>query len=756
MAVQNLAVHIELRGVVQGVGFRPFVYRSACKNGINGWVLNDDQGVTIHAEASEKQLIAFILELKSNTPPASIIRSLDWWSVPLQSLQTFEIRMSQATDSPIALISPDLPICDDCLRELLDSNNRRFLYPYINCTACGPRYSIIRSLPYDRVNTTMAGWQLCKPCQAEYDDPHDRRYHAQPTACHDCGPTYVLKDQTGAIAVGIEAIEQTAHLLKAGKIVAVKGIGGYHLACSGRDELAIQRLRERKFRKEKPFAVMARDIETAREIACLNDLNCKLLTSVSRPIVLAPSRFDWPGVIATHDEVGVMLPYAPLHALLFHFQSPDLLVMTSGNRSNEPIAYRDDDALERLEGIADAFLVGERPIARRVDDSVVAIRDGQTTMVRRSRGYAPGVVTRLSSDRPILAVGADLKNSITLVVSGEAICGQHIGDLGELETDRAFSETIDDLLAMYKIRKSDLLVAHDTHPDFVSTRFALKFGTHQSIAVQHHRAHLASVMAESDELDRSVVGIVLDGNGYGDDGSIWGCEIFRGSVVDGFQHVSQMRPASLPGGDAATRFPVQAAAGFLAEIVVPDLFAPPFSFPQRYVQAQTLVRKNIRCYPTTSAGRLFDTVAALCGFTRAIDYEGQAAIWLEHQAHKVNPCLPYSFPEMDYRPLLTSVIADRVAGRDIGEISYGFHAAVAFTLAKKAIELASLSGIESIAISGGVFQNRLLKTLLTEEIARKGDFKLFFNHNVPTNDGGISLGQAAIVSVSQGGSRIKR
>jgi len=418
--------------------------------------------------------------------------------------------------------------------------------------------------------------------------------------------------------------------------------------------------------------------------------------------------------------------------------------MTSANRSSEPIAYLDDEGLRRLGGIADAFLVGERPIARRVEDSVVAVRDGSPAMIRRARGFAPGAVARIRAGQPILAVGADLKNAITLVVAGDVIAGPHIGDLGDLETDRAFEQGIEDLLAMYEIDRRELVVVCDAHPEYTSTRLAQQLNCHRRISVQHHRAHVASVMAERGELDRPVIGIALDGTGYGDDDAIWGCELFAGSVADGFRRVAHLRPAKLPGGDGAARYPVQAAAGFLAELPLPDLREPPFSFPERYFQAKELVARDVRCFPTTSAGRLFDTVAALCGFTREITFEGQAAIWLEHRARESRDCTPYPFPELDYRPLLAAVIADRLAGRDVGEISYAFHAAIAKELAETAAALARERAIHQVAVSGGVFQNRLLRSLFSDRLADDRKLTVYFNVWLPANDGGISLGQAAI------------
>lgn len=750
MSHHREAVRIEVRGVVQGVGFRPTVYRLAREYEVTGWVHNDSQGLTVHAEADAGRLHAFVAALRDHPPPGARIVSFAAVSVAVERFATFEIRPSRSDEPPVVLISPDLPVCAACMIELNDPHSRRYHYPYINCTRCGPRYSIVRSLPYDRGNTTMADWPLCPACQAEYDDPHDRRHHAQPTACNQCGPTYRLVQGGRTVAGGVEAIARAAAMLTAGAILAVKGVGGYHLACAAGDAAAVQRLRERKFRKEKPFAVMVRDLESAAALARLDDIHRALLLDASRPIVLAPARVDLAGIAADTDEIGVMLPYAPLHLLLFDLGAPDPLVLTSANRSSEPIAYRDDDAAQRLDGMADAFLVGERPIARRVDDSVVAVRGGVGTMIRRARGLAPAAVARLPANRPILALGADLKNALTLVVSGQAIGSQHIGDLGDVETDRAFAETIDDLLTMYRIDQSELVIAHDAHPQFVSTRHAARLVCSRRVAVQHHHAHVASVLAEQEDLDRPVVGIALDGTGYGDDGAIWGFEVFHGSVRAGFRRAAHLRPATLPGGDAAARYPVQAAAGFLAELDVPDLRQQPFAFPERYYQARALVARHVRCFPTTSAGRLFDTVAALCGFTREVTHEGQAALWLEHQARSSRPCAAYPFPNLDYRPLLAAVIADRRAGREVGAIAHAFHVAVATALTDTAVAVARQVGTRHVVLSGGVFQNRLLRSLLEERTGAAAGLTLLFNQSVPANDGGISLGQAALAAARIG------
>ena len=480
------------------------------------------------------------------TPP--VIAQFLVREVEPEGCRAFQIRASEREGLPITRILPDLAVCRDCLGELRDPADRRFGYPYINCTNCGPRYSILWALPYDRANTTLAAWPLCPACRAEYESPLDRRYHAQPVACPACGPGYHLVGAGGEELAAADPIRRAAELLRSGAIVAIKGIGGYHLAADASNAAAVRALRERKHRKEKAFAVMVRDLEEARRWSHLTAAHERLLLDVARPIVLADMRGRLEGVAPESDSLGLMLPYAPLHHLLFDAGCPSPLVLTSGNRSSEPIAYCDEMALEQLAGIADAQLVGERPIARRVDDSVVTVRDGAPMMIRRARGFAPGVVCNLPAQRPILALGSDLKNAITLVVAGQAIVSQHIGDLDDFGTEQAFRATVRDLLAMYDLKPGDVLVAHDRHPQFKSTQFAMEFPAAQRVAVQHHRAHVASVLAEHELLEEKVIGVALDGVGYGDDGTIWGGEFFVGTVATGFERSTNLRAARMPGG----------------------------------------------------------------------------------------------------------------------------------------------------------------------------------------------------------------
>ena len=734
------------------MGFRPYVYRLARAHMLAGWVRNGERGVEIYLEGADSGLQTFVHDLKTQPPPAATIAEIEVRDAAPVGLNDFTIRESERIDRPTVRISPDLPVCDDCLTELFDSSDRRYQYPYITCTNCGPRYTVVLGLPYDRPNTTMQPWPLDEFCHAEYSDPTNRRFHAQPVACPACGPGYYLHPSGVSSDDSHDSICKTAQLLNQGSIVAIKGLGGYHLACDARNPAAVAALRERKFRKEKPFAVMAKDLHVVRSLVELSGDAENLLTSSARPVVLAPAKVKLAGVAPDNDELGVVLPYAPVHHLLFAAGAPEVLVMTSANRSSEPIAYEDDDALARLAGIADVFLIGQRPIARRVDDSVTRAGAFGPVILRRSRGYAPGAVAAFPTQRPILALGADLKNAITLVVDGQAFVSQYIGDLEHYDSLRAFRETIQDLISMYEVRPEELLVVHDSHPQYASTAHALALDVSQRLAVQHHRAHIASVLAERGEWENQVVGASFDGTGYGDDGSIWGGEILAGSVAEGFERVAHLRSGSLPGGDAAAQYPVQAAAGFLAQLDgLPDLSLAPFEFPERYFAATELISKNLRTFRTTSVGRLFDAAAALLGFTREVTFEGQAAMWLERLARSAAPAEPYPFPyageELDFRPLLQSIIHDRLRGRPVAEIARAFQRGLAQGLRDALFAICHFRGLDTVVLSGGVFQNELLLEDLKELLA--GNLEIWINHAVPLNDGGISLGQAAIAAFTK-------
>jgi hydrogenase maturation protein HypF len=748
-SASRVAARVHVRGVVQGVGFRPFVYRLARGRTLDGWVLNGDDGVRIHVEGPPDAIAAFVDELRTSAPPAAQVTSIDVVACDLERrMPGFEILHSASEHRPTTRISPDLPVCADCLRELFDPVNGRYRYPYINCTNCGPRFSIVRALPYDRARTTMADWSLCPRCAAEYENPEDRRFHAQPVACAACGPGYRIAIDGLEPIADHDGIEHAAGLLRDGRIVAIKGLGGYHLACDADNARAVAALRERKYRKDQAFAVMVRDLVVADATVCLAAGARSLLTSLARPIVLAPSRKALRGVAPDNRDLGVMLPYTPLHHLLFAAGAPPRLVMTSGNRSSEPIAYRDEDARTRLSGLADALLVGERPIARRVDDSVVRWGALGPVVLRRSRGLAPGIVATLPGSSPILALGGDLKNAITIVVDGQACVSQHIGDLSHLDSRCAFAETVRDLLDMYAVAPDELTVAHDSHPDYASTAYAASLRCASRVPVQHHRAHVASVLAERNLFDRRVVGVAFDGTGYGDDGTIWGGEFFAGSLCEGLTRVAHLRPAVLPGGDAAARHPVQAAAGFLSQVDdLPDLLSPPFRFPTRYADAAALVHSGLRSFPTTSAGRLFDTVAALLGFTRTITFEGQAAMWLEHLARGTGAetvALPCRFTgmEIDWRDTLAAIVHARIDGIAPDAIAFAFHRALARAIAAAAAACAERANVDAVAVSGGVMQNQLLLDEVRDALPTRLD--LLTNREVPPNDGGVSLGQAAL------------
>ena len=740
-----------MRGVVQGVGFRPFVFRLANANSLSGWVLNAGEGVEIHLEGMETALDAFVSELESQRPTAARITDIEVAPATPLGLASFTIRQSRRDGAPTVRISPDLPVCPQCLEELLTPGERRYRYPYINCTNCGPRYTIVLGLPYDRGRTTMQSWPMDAWCARQYHDPADRRFHAQPVACPQCGPHYRLHAGGETVEGDLAAIRGAVRLLREGAIVAVKGLGGYHLACDARNAAAVAALRERKFRKEKPFAVMAGDLAGARLLVELSREAETVLTSTARPIVLAPARELLEGIAPDTGELGVMLPYTPLHYLLFAEGAPDPLVMTSANRSNEPIAYQDADAVAQLGEIADAFLVGERPIARRVDDSVVRAGPYGTTVLRRARGYAPGAVVRLPVDGPILALGPDLKNSLTLVVDGQAFVSQHIGDLEHYEAFQAFTETIRDLTAMYEVAPDRLLLVHDCHPQYASSMHAQRMAVKGRGAIQHHRAHIASVLAEREAWHEPAIGVSFDGTGYGDDGGIWGGEFFAGSIADGFERVAHLRAAALPGGDAAARYPVQAAAGFLAQMDdLPDLSGSPFAFPARYRQSLALARGGVRTFATTSVGRLFDTAAALAGFTRPITFEGQAAMWLEHLAiRREDATGGYPFPveagELDFRPLLRAVIDARLRGEEPATIARRFHRGVAQGVCDAVTSLAGACRTRTVVLSGGVFQNQLLLRDVQTLLDGSG-LTVWTNHAVPPNDGGVSLGQAALAA----------
>jgi hydrogenase maturation protein HypF len=748
---EKCSVTLRVRGVVQGVGFRPFIYRLARRYGLSGWVLNDVEGVLIEATGPERALAAFTRAIRDEAPPAARVDAVEELERRTGAeLNGFTIRKSERSEDITTLISPDLSICADCLRELFDPDDPRHLYPYINCTNCGPRYSIITALPYDRPHTTMEAYPLCQDCAREYGDPLNRRFHAQPVACPNCGPSYRYLDTAGRLLASENAaVTQAAQDLCGGLILAVKGLGGYHLVCDATDAAALRSLRERKFRKEKPFALMAKDLVAAERVVTLEPGAREALESSARPIVLlAKEGSSLPDELAPENaELGVMLPYTPLHHLLFAAGAPPLLVMTSANRSSEPIAYRDEDALERLHGIADTFLVGERPIARRIDDSVVRIMDGSPVTFRRARGYAPAPVLFSARLRgPLLGLGGGLKNAITLATGGYAFVSQHVGDLDNFDAFEAFRETVSDLTTMYGVELEHATFVHDLHPDYPSSRFAETLPGEKH-AVQHHKAHIASVLAEQDAWETPVLGFSFDGAGLGEDGTVWGGEVFHGSLEQGFRRVAHLRQAYLPGGDAAARNPQQAAVGFLTEL---DESAWRPYLPEKLTRlAKGLIQSGLNSPKTSSIGRLFDTVAALTGFERSTTFEGQAAMALEALAlsatgDRGSYHLPFDGHTWDYRPLLEQLLADRRKGEPAPVMARRFHQALAGAVVQAAQQLSGHHAVAAVALSGGVWQNKLLHQLTLEALRQHG-FTVWWNHSVPPGDGGLSLGQVALV-----------
>ena len=741
-------VRVRVEGTVQGVGFRPYVHRLATELGLSGHVLNDEHGVLVEVQGPETVVDAFVARLPAEAPALAEVERVVAEDVPVEAGPDggFAILGSAATGEPAAMVSADTATCPACLAELLDPADRRYRYPFINCTDCGPRFTIVRGVPYDRPNTTMAGFAMCAACQAEYDDPSDRRFHAQANACPTCGPAARLEG--GEASDGGDTIAAAAALLRGGAIVAVKGIGGYHLACLAGDEDAVATLRARKHREERPFAVMAPDLPAAEALVELDDGARALLCSPRRPIVLAPRRTDAPvaaAVAPRSPDLGVMLPYAPLHHLLLA-DAGAALVLTSGNLSDEPIAFRDEDALERLAGIADAFLTHDRPIETRTDDSVVRAVAGRTLLVRRSRGYVPGALALpVAAQRPLLAVGAHLKNTFCVAKGNRAWISHHIGDLENWETLRSFREGVAHFEALFAV--SPELVAHDLHPGYLSTAEALAREGVETLAVQHHHAHLAACLAEHGETGPAV-GAILDGTGYGTDGTVWGGELLVGDLA-GFERVGHLRPVRLPGGHQAVREPWRMACAWLGGSEErPDLFAAEVDAGAWRAVAQ--LAGSELAPVTTSAGRLFDAVAALAGVRTRITYEGQAAVELEAAADPAAAGayeIAFDGVVLDPSEAIRAIASDAAAGAGAGAISTRFHRGLADALARACERIASERGTELVVLSGGVFQNRLLTEGTAARLEAAG-LRLLLNERVPANDGGISFGQAAVAAAA--------
>jgi hydrogenase maturation protein HypF len=764
---------ISISGIVQGVGFRPFVYRLATEMGLTGWVRNNAEGVLIEACSTDERLAHFIRRIRNEAPPLAVIVTFEHHALPDDSIEDdFTILESSGSGERIAHVAPDAALCDDCQRELFDPANRRFRYPFITCTNCGPRYSIITGIPYDRLNTTMASFPLCPDCQQEYNAPADRRFHAQPIACTVCGPQvrllrshspalpllekeYDSSTQRGEVGRGDDAILQAIHLLKAGAILAIKGIGGYHLAVDACNGEAVSRLRERKKRDEKPFAVMAPNLATARALALLNEVEERLLASPESPIVIVRRAEDCPVsplVAPDNALLGLMLPYTPVHHLLLHGNGFAALVMTSANLSDEPIAFQDADALQRLSGIADYFLLHDRPIHMRSDDSVIRVFQDRPLFYRRARGYAPRAI-RLPFESPsVLAVGAELKSAVCLVKGNQAFLSQHIGDLQNDASCDSFRQTIQHLTGLLEV--SAEAVACDLHPDYLSSVHAAETGL-PLIPVQHHHAHLAACMAENG-LEGEVIGLIFDGTGYGGDGTVWGGEFLVGGY-DSFLRAGHFRQVRLPGGDTAVREPWRMALAFLHTAIGEAAFAleQPVT---RYLPAEekaiftVMLERGLNSPLTSSCGRLFDAVAALLNVRHIVSYDGQAAIELEALAEMVEDEGSYRYRvvfndekplQLDFSAMFTEIVADIDAGTQTAVMARRFHITVASASVDICMRISNATGLERVVLSGGVFQNRLLSEMVYTGLIKQG-LQVFTHRLSPPNDGCIALGQAAI------------
>lgn len=772
---------IIVQGIVQGVGFRPFVYGQARRWDLVGFVLNDSQGVTIEVEGTDTALDGFQRALQDQAPPLAHIDSVTCELIPVCHEDAFTIAHSQKGAERLALISPDTATCRDCLRELFDPADRRYHYPFINCTNCGPRFTIVQDVPYDREKTTMRVFQMCPACQVEYDDPGNRRFHAQPNACPVCGPRVLLLDSIlnsparamqHATTSDTDPITSAALRLAAGAVLAIKGLGGYHLACDAFNGEAVQRLRQRKQREAKPFALMVLDMETARQLCQVNESEAALLQSQRRPIVLLAQQPDCsvaPGVAPHCNTLGIMLPYTPLHYLLLHAFAevieagrPAALVMTSGNVSDEPIAYQDDDAWHRLASIADGMLTHNRDIYMRCDDPVVRIIARGEQFFRRSRGYAPEPVSlSIELPVPLLACGGHLKNTFCLGKGRRAFLSHHVGDMENLETLTSFREGITHFQRLFDIYPE--AVAYDLHPEYLATKYALDAPIPQKIGVQHHHAHIASVLAEHGLRD-AVIGVAADGTGYGTDGAVWGCELMVADL-SAFERLAHLAYMPLPGGEQAVRQPWRMAAVYLAQAFGEDFLQFDIAFVQQldrskwHVLSQMMTR-NINSPPTSSLGRLFDAVAALLCLRSEAMYEGQAAIELEVLAQaslesSLRASAPHIYPftigeqmpaQFDVRPMIRAIVSDIQHGVSTQEIALRFHRTIAELLALACLEARKSTGLDVVALSGGVFQNRLLLEQLMKRLEAMA-FRVYINRRVPPNDGGLSLGQLAVAAV---------
>ncbi len=757
---QNLEVtgeSIRIRGQVQGVGFRPTVWRLAKECGLSGEVLNDGEGVLIRAWADSDTLDTFLLRLREEAPRLARIKSIDRTvinsQVPPDDFSIIESLKNQVRTGVLA----DAATCPACLKETIEPTNRRYRYPFTNCIHCGPRFSIIENIPYDRQRTTMAEFSMCGDCAKEYANPDNRRFHAQPTACPACGPKVELLDAKGDMILTRDAIFETAHLLLQGFIVAVKGMGGYQLACSGIDEDAVARLRKIKHRQDKPFALMVKDIQQVRQLCQMDVEEEALLTSVMNPIVLLQKKELCPvadSVAPGHRTLGVMLPGTPLHHLLLR-EVGQVLVMTSGNVSEEPIAFRDVEAFYRLKGVTDFYLTHNRPIHMRTDDSVTRIFRGSEFLVRRSRGYAPSPI-QMSEPfiKPVLALGGNLKNTFCLGKGSTATISHHIGDLENYESLTSFKEGIEHFHNMLEIQPE--VVAFDLHPDYLSTQFALQFEGVEKIAVQHHHAHITACMAEHRLDNETVIGVAFDGMGYGTDGAVWGGEFLLADTRD-FVRAAHLEYTPLPGGSAAIREPWRVAAACLNHVYGEGMDALKIDFikkldRKKWKFLKQMISKNQNCPPSSSVGRLFDAVASLLGIRDVINYEGQAAVELEQLA-EVNCSDSYLWNDVvgdspmlvRVESLFKSIVDDILQGTAVAKISARFHNSVADMTVSVCQRIRQKTGLQQVVLGGGVFQNIFLLNRLVFKLEESG-FRVLIPRQVPANDGGISLGQAVIAN----------
>jgi hydrogenase maturation protein HypF len=759
--------HILVRGVVQGVGFRPFVYKVATSLGLSGYVFNSSSGVTIEIEGQRSALDEFFQTLKDDLPRLAEIKEIAVSDIEVRGDGAFSILGSREEAGAFALVPADAGTCGECWRDFGDPGNRRFGYPFTNCTHCGPRYTIIRDLPYDRATTTMSAFTMCVDCQAEYEDPGDRRFHAQPNACSVCGPSLALLESEGnsledvdfAARDSLVIIHQTRALLSSGKIVAVKGLGGFLLACDATNDRAVAELRRRKRRPHKPFALMVRDLDAARKLCRLTAEDEAALLHPRRPIVILPRLPGGPlsASLAPGDNtLGVMLPYTPLHYLLFS-DSPwtpsawAALVMTSGNLSEEPIVVSNREAMLQLGGVADWFLLHNRDIFTRVDDSVTRTFEGQEQVLRRSRGFVPQSIDLGIEMDEVLAFGGELKNTFCLTKGRYAILSQHIGDLENYETMQFFEETLDRMKHVFKVVPR--AVAHDLHPGYMSTRMALASGIARRIGVQHHHAHIVSCMAEN-HLRGRVLGVALDGTGFGTDGRIWGGEFLIADFA-GFTRRAHLRNVLLPGGDAAVRQPWRMALSYLRDAVgeqIPDQLRCFQGIDEKQVAlVDTMLARRIQTVETSSCGRLFDAVAAMLGLASEVTFEGQAAIALEAAAEPgTDDRYEFEIGEgepavIDFRPAIVSIVNDISSGRRVGEISVRFHNTLSAAICEACSRIASSDAVRRVCLSGGIFQNLYLLGRTVVELRRRS-FDVFLHAQVPANDGGLSLGQAVVAN----------